>query len=129
MRPDRDLDWGTRVASLALKKTRDKKSELQAINRVALAAEYVTGDEQWDVLLSVVMHRIELLEGQVAEAVESMRSSDNFDPSVLIEQKLGTRLLGREVESLKWVIELPAILKEQGDRANELLGSIEESPD
>lgn len=127
-RPDRQ-DFDTRVASLAHESTRKNKKNLQIIQRAALSAAQVTGDEHWDFFLSIVNEKIELKQAAMDEAVESLKTSDIFDPEEMINQKLAVRLLGREVEALQWVTELPKKLQEQGDTADELLGTIDESSD
>jgi formate dehydrogenase maturation protein FdhE len=111
------------------KEVKRRRSELRAMQREALAAEYVTGDEHWDLLLSIMMAKIKNLQGKIDEATEALKTSDEFSPEVLINQKLGVRLYGARVDELEWLISLPQILKEQGDRANELLGTIDESDD
>jgi formate dehydrogenase maturation protein FdhE len=111
------------------KEVKQRRSELGAMQREALAAEYVTGDEHWDLLLSIMMAKIKNLQGKIDEATEALKTSDEFSPEVLINQKLGVRLYGARVDELEWLISLPQILKEQGDRANELLGTIDESDD
>lgn len=129
MRPDRDVDWKPRVASLAQQKVRERKTELQVARRMALSADYVTGDEHWDMLLSVIQERLESKRKLVAETLLSLEKSDDFSPDVMINQKLAVRLLGKEIDILEWVMGLPNDLKEQGDRADELLGTIDESSD
>lgn len=128
-RPDRDKDWGTRVASLAQKKVKDRRSELQGLKRAALSATQITGDEHWDFFLSVVNERMESSQKAVAVVSEALKNSDDFSPETLINQKLAVRLLGREIEVLQWVTELPKELMEQGDSADQLLGIVDESSD
>ena len=125
MRPDRDRDWSTRTPRGGSHVPR--KPELQAIKRAALAAAQVTGDEHWDLLLSVVQERIEKLKGLKASAADSLESSDDFTTEGLINQKLAVRLYGKEIEALEWVINLPKSIMEQGDTAKELLGSVDET--
>jgi len=127
MRPDRDEDWGTKVKSLSQSRVRDRKPELKGMQRAALSASQVTGDEHWDVLLSIIQERVEKLQSQMEVAIELLKNSDNFSPDDLINQKLAVRLIGREIGALRWVTELPKQVMEQGDRAKELLGTIEES--
>jgi hypothetical protein len=126
-RPDRDLDWNTRPLRGAAE--RQTKARLYEVRRAGLSAEEVTGSEHWDFFLSVVKEAIEKKQGQLEGALENLKTSDDFTTSEVINQKLGVRLLGREIEALKWVIELPKQLMEQGDQATELLGSIDESSD
>ena len=122
-------DWEKVVAERKKEKVKAQKGELGAMQREALAAEYVTGDEHWDLLLTIVMAKIEKLQGQVKQAMNSLEFSNDFSPEVLINQKLAVRGAGREIEALQWVIGLPQTLKEQGDWAKELLGTIDESSD
>jgi len=127
MRPDRDEDWESRVAESAKKKTRDRAPQLREIQRAALAAEHVTGNEHWDNMLSIVQSRLDSLRTSVETAVNELKDSDIFTAENLINQKLTVRLLGKEVEALEWVIGLPTMLMEQGDQARKLLETIEES--
>jgi hypothetical protein len=110
-----------------IKKIRSRSNELQAAKRAALSATQVTGDKHWDHFLSVVNERLERLQNEVDLAFDLLKTSDNFSPDDLINQKLAVRLLGREIQALTWVIELPQQLLEQGDLAKQLLGSINES--
>ena len=119
MRPDRDQDWGTRVKGLAQSQTRDRKPDLQVIRRAALHAGEITGDKHWDFFLSSVKAKIESLQKQVDAAVERLKTSDIFSTEDLINEKLGIRLLGREIEALTWVIELPQSIMEQSDQAKQ----------
>lgn len=127
-RPDRE-DFDTRVASLAHESVRKNKQNLQIIQRAALSAAQITGDEHWDFFLSIVNEKIKSKQAKLDEEAEKLKTSDIFDPEEMINQKLVVRLLGREVEALRWVTELPKKLMEQGDQADELLGTIEESSD
>lgn len=127
MRPDRDTEWRDRVRSLSSERVRSAVPDLKAIQRAALSATQVTGDEHWDLLVSIVKGRLESLQSQIEVAFDHLRNSDEFTTSEVINQKLAVRLLGREISTLEWVIELPRSLKEQGDRAKELLGTVDES--
>jgi hypothetical protein len=109
------------------KKIRTRSNELQAAKRSALSAAQITGDKHWDLFLSVVNERLEGLQKEVDVAVELLKTSDDFSPDDLINQKLAVRLIGREIQALTWVIELPKQLLEQGELAKQLLGSINES--
>ena len=129
VRPDRDQDWQPRLASLAQTSTREHKPELQALQRAALAASQVTGDEDWDLLLSIINKRIEDLQKQKESYVDRLLNSDNFTTEDLIDEKLAVRLLGREIEALTWVIELPKDIMEKGDYSKQLLESIDKSSD
>ncbi len=73
--------------------------------------------------------RIEKQQKVMDEEADKLKTSDIFNPEDLINQKLTVRLLGREVEALRWVIGLPKELQEQGDRTSELLGTVDESSD
>lgn len=129
MRPDRDRDWTPRTAALSQKRVRERKPELQAVRRAALSADAVTGDSHWDHFLEVVQEKIDVKQKELDGAALALKTSDDFSPETMINQKLAVRLLGREVEALGWVINLPQQLREQGDRASELLGTIDESSD
>jgi hypothetical protein len=126
MRPDREA-FKTHVAALSQKRVRERKPELQAVRRAALSVDAMTGDENWDHFLSQVQERMEGAQKELDQAVEALKNSNDFSPEPLIMQKLAVRLWGREVEALQWVIGLPRQLQEQGDRASELLGTIDES--
>jgi hypothetical protein len=129
MRPDRDQDWVPRLHSLAQSETKERRPELQAIRRAALHASEITGDEHWDFFLSMIKEKIEAKQAEVESASDRLINSDIFTTEDLINAKLTVRLLGREIEVLQWVIELPVQLQEQGDKASELLGTIDKSSD
>jgi hypothetical protein len=129
MRPDRDQDWAPRLHSLSQSETKERRPELQAIRRAALHASEITGDEHWDFFLSMIKEKIEAKQAEVESASDRLINSDIFTTEDLINAKLTVRLLGREIEVLQWVIELPVQLQEQGDRASELLGTIDKSSD
>jgi imidazolonepropionase-like amidohydrolase len=129
MRPDRDIDWGERVKEQAKSTTEVRRLDLQVIRRTALHAGALTGDEHWDHFLSLVKHRIEERKAEIKTHADFLINSDIFTNEELINAKLAVRLFGREVEALEWVIELPAKLQEQGDQADKLLGTIDETPD
>jgi hypothetical protein len=114
---------------LSQSETKVRKPELQAIRRAALHAGAITGDAHWDFFLSVIKEKIETKQAEVKAASEKLLYSDVFTTEDLINEKLTVRLIGREIEALQWVIELPQQLQEQGDRATELLGTIDESSD
>jgi hypothetical protein len=126
---DRDQDWGKYQGVLARDHVLRKVPDLHAIQRAALSSTQITGDQHWDLMLSVVQHKIKDLEGKLEVALNRQRNSDDFTESVLINDKLAVRLIGHEIEALQWVSELPQILLENGDRAKKLLGTIDESPD
>ncbi len=128
-RPDRDKDWKPRTDAMAQERVKRAATDLRAIQRAALSSTQITGDEHWDLMLSVVQHRIKDLEGKLEVALNRQKNSDDFTESVLINDKLAVRLLGHEIEALQWVSGLPQILLENGDRAKKLLGTIDESPD
>jgi hypothetical protein len=121
------MDFDLLQGELEKERVRDNRSNLQAVQRSALAADQITGDEHWDHFLSILNARIEKLALEVEAAVESLKNSDNFNAENLIAQKLVVRLLGREIQALDWVIELPKVIMEQGADAKKLLGTIDES--
>jgi hypothetical protein len=110
-----------------VQKIRSRSSELQAAKRSALSATQVTGDKHWDHFLSVVNERLGGLQKEMDVAFDLLKTSDNFSPEDLINQKLAVRLIGREIQALTWVIKLPQQLMEQGDLAKQLLGNTNES--
>ncbi len=126
---DRDSDWQDSVDKRVARSVRSQVPDLQAAKRAALAATQVTGDESWDLFLSIVKSRIEEREVQLQAALDSLQNSDDFSPDSVVGQKLSIRLVSRELMVLNWIIELPQILLENGDRAKQLLGTIEESSD
>lgn len=126
-RPDRDRDWGARIAGLSQETVRAPR--LEEIKRAALSAAQVTGDEHWDFFLSIVQEKMEDLRGQVETTVKDLTNSDIFTAENLINQKLAVRLLGRELEALEWVTSLPKTLMEQGDQAKQLIGNADKKPD
>jgi len=124
---DRDQDWEPHRSALSKSRLRLAKPDLQALHRAGLSANEVTGDEHWDFLLSILKGKLEDVEKERAAAREKLEDSENFDPGELVRQKLVVRLSGREIDVLNWVIGLPKELMEKGDRAKELLGTIDES--
>jgi hypothetical protein len=122
-------EWIDRQVGTVDKKFKERAVEMQAVKRAALSAAQITGDEHWDHFLSVVNERLESLRGSVNVALELLKNSDNFSPEDLINQKLAVRLIGREVDALTWVSELPKALMEQGDRARKVLEKIDETSD
>jgi len=126
---DRDRDWEGRVTPLSKERVRRVAPDLHAIQRAALEAAEVTGDEHWDFFVSVIKAKVEDLMGQLEVTEEALKNSDDFTTSVLINQKLAVRIFGSQIETLNWVLELPKALLEKGDRATELLKTIEESAD
>ena len=129
MRPDRDLDWEKRVDEQAKSAVKKRRTDLQIVRRSALHVDELTGDEHWDHFLSLIKKRIEEREIEIEIHSDFLVHSDIFTNEELINAKLAVRLYGREVEALQWVMELPAQLREKGDRASELLESIAESSD
>ncbi len=127
MRPDRDGQWKDHVEGREKDITKRRIPELQGIKRSALAAESVTGDKYWDDLLSIVQARIDLLQVQLDAAIDPLKNSDVFDVEGIISQKLAVRLVGKEIETLQWLINLPKDLMEQGDHSRQLLESIDKT--
>jgi hypothetical protein len=120
-------EWLDRQRESADTKIKERSGQLQAAKRSALSAAQVTGDEHWDHFLSIVNERLESKRNEVSLALDLLKNSDNFSPEDLINQKLAVRLIGREVDALQWVSELPQALLEQGDRAKKVLESIDET--
>ena len=108
--PDRDQDWKPRTDAMAQERVKRAATDLRALERAALSSNQITGDQHWDLMLSVVQHRILDLEGKLEVALNRQRNSDDFTESLLINDKLAVRLIGHEIEALKWVSELPQIL-------------------
>jgi hypothetical protein len=114
-------------AMKAAKAVKERARDLEGQKRSALLVSQVTGDKHWDHFLSFVNERLQGLETEKAAALNLLETSDNFSTEDLINQKLAVRLIGREIQALTWVIELPQTILEQGDRAKQLLGSIDEN--
>ena len=127
MVPDRDEDWTPHLEKKAKEQIRRQAPDLRAQEHAALSAAYVTGDEHWDHFLEVVQAKIEKSTTERDKAAEALKNSDDFSTEILINQKLAVRLFGKEVEALEWVIELPQIIMEKGERAKELLGKLDET--
>ena len=121
---DRDEDWVPRRKSEEA--MRRSIPDLRARHHAALSISEVTGDEHWDRFLEIVQGRIVDVTKMRDEALERLKTSDDFTET-LINQKLAVRLYGRDIEALQWVVRLPKDILEDGDRAKELLGSIDES--
>jgi formate dehydrogenase maturation protein FdhE len=129
MAPDRDEDWTPFLDKKEKERVRKQAPDLRAQGRAALSASQVTGDEHWDRFLQVVQARIEECAAERDGAAEALKNSDDFSPETLVKQKLAARLYGKEVDALKWVISLPQIIMEKGERARELLGKLDETTD
>ena len=89
----------------------------------------VTGDEHWDLFLSIINDTVLGKIGERDVALEELKTSDDFTTEALINQKLAVRLLGREIEALEWVMALPKEIQEKGDQASKLLGTVTETSD
>ncbi len=124
---DRDEDWTPALEEKAKERIRRQAPDLRAQERAALSTVYVTGDEHWDYFLQIVQAKIEGLTVERDKATEALKNSDDFSTEILINQKLAVRLFGKEIEALEWVIELPQIIMEKGERAKELLGKLDET--
>jgi hypothetical protein len=120
-------DWAAHLEKQHEKRLERRTVEAQSLKRMALSAGRVTGDEDWDRLLSVVQERIVTYAGVRDQALESIVKSDEFSSEALINQKLAIRMLGAQIEALEWVIGLPKELKENSDRANKSVESVGES--
>ncbi len=97
-----------------------------AAQRAALSAQQVVGDQHWDMMLSIMQARLDLLTERREEAGKELQESESFDPEVLIKNKIEVRLLSREIEALEWVMRLPQEVIDQGVEASKLLESIGE---
>jgi len=124
---DRDEDWVGREKTGKADSVRRSIPDLRAKHHAALSIAEVTGDEHWDRFLQIVQGRIEEVTQMRDEARNRLETSDDFSAESLINQKLAVRLYGRDIEALQWVIGLPKDILEDGDRAKELLGTIDES--
>ncbi len=128
-RADRDRDWESRTQGGRVSKISERRHQLEGVVRAEIASANVTGDEYWDHFLSLVQAKIVALRQSQQTAQDLLQNSDNFSPEALIHEKIAVRLYGKQIEALEWVISLPEILMEQGDRARELLASITENTD
>ncbi len=128
-RPDRDVEWKDHVDSKTEASTRAREPELRALKRAGVSSENVTGDEHWDMFLSILQEKLEALTGTRDQAAELLLNSDVFDTAQLISQKLGVRLYGTQIEILEWVMGLPKHLMEQGDQSSKRLGTIDKKSD
>jgi hypothetical protein len=106
---------------------RRQAPDLRAQEHAALSVSQVTGDEHWDRFLEVIQAKIEKLTAERDKADLALKNSDDFSPDTLINQKLAVRLFGKEIEALEWAIDQPRIIMEQGERAKELLGKLDET--
>jgi hypothetical protein len=118
---DRDSDWEDHLKQIGKDWRRRDASNLGAIERAALAASQVTGDEYWDLFLSVINERLESRRKSLEDFRNKLEISNDFSTEALINQKLSIRQLGCEIEALEWVTGLPKELMEKGERAKELL--------
>jgi hypothetical protein len=123
---DLDRDWTPRVASR--KKARvDRTPDIQAIQRAAVEASLVTGDDHWDFFLSTLQAKLDGFIAQRDIARALLENSDNFSTADLINEKLAVRLYGIQIDLLKWVMELPNELMEQGEQAKQPIGTVDET--
>jgi len=124
---DRDRDWTPHLEDKKHEQALYSASNLRALSRAELSVSHVTGDEHWDSFLQLIQGRLEEKRSQRAQALTALEASNDFSADTLITQKLIVRQLGCEIEALEWVIELPKIIREQGERAKELLGTIDKT--
>ena len=124
---DRDADWAPHLKENAAERVHREASNVGSINRAALAAAHVTGDEHWDRFLEMVNDRLVKKRVSLEGCRKQLEESNDFSPEVLINQKLMVRQLGCEIEALEWVIGLPKEIMEQSERAKELLGTVDET--
>jgi hypothetical protein len=120
-------DFDDLMEKQGIERVRRLAPHLRAQEHAALSASQITGDEHWDHFLEVVQARIKVCITERDKAAEALKNSDDFSPETLVNQKLAARLFGKEVKALEWVIELPKIIMEQGERAKELLGKLDET--
>ncbi len=121
---DRERDWEGRAKPLGKP---DRTQDIQAVQRAALEASHVTGDDHWDFFLSALQARVEGLTSQRDIARNTLENSDNFLPADLINEKLAVRLYGVQIELLEWVMDLPNTLMEQGEQSKQPTGTVDET--
>jgi hypothetical protein len=120
-------EYEASLVGQAAKKVSERARELEGQKRSALLITQVTGDKYWDHFLSFVNERLQGLEKEMTVAFDLLKTSDNFLTEDLINQKLAVRLIGREIQALKWVMELPQAILEKGEHAKQLLGTIDKT--
>ncbi len=122
---ERDKDWAPHLQEAASERAHREVSNIGMINRAALSAAHITGDEHWNLFLEMVNDRLEKSRTGLQDFRNRLEKSNDFSPDVLINQKLMVRQLGCEIEALEWVIGLPKSIMEQSERTKELLGTVD----
>lgn len=104
-------------------------TDLRGFERVALSAGAVTGSPEWDMFLSIVEALIRRAEGRQQIAERAALAPRLVNVERVMAHRAEAAHEAAVAETLRQVLALPKLLKENGEQAAQMLASLEEKPD
>jgi hypothetical protein len=107
------------------KKVQEKAGDLRVVAQAVVPMSALTGDPHWDVFLQVLQGAIKQAEKSLAALDAHARGANDFSYKRLVELQVERRLLAERIKTIQEIRDLPKALKEEGEKAAELLGHYE----
>lgn len=108
----------------ALETAAARRVELEQRHRAAVSAEHLTGDPAWDVYTSYLQAAIEGRQAEAREYDKALSNPDLVNPDEVMRARIGKFRCEAVIQALTAALALPKALREDGEKAKELLARI-----
>ena len=98
---------------------------LEQMRQEAVKADLLTGEATWDHFLTLIQGAIETTREQMVAFQRQLGDSDTFEHHEMIRLKTQALLCGERIKAWEVVMTLPKDIMERGEKAETLLGRLE----
>lgn len=98
-----------------------QRQNLEIMRQAAVKAELLTGDTHWDTFLSYLEAAKEAWEGECQTAIGMLKDPGVVDADEIMRLKIRVAQLEFGIGTIAGIISLPHDIKEQGEKAENLL--------
>lgn len=126
---DRD-EWEAKQSSKPRNFNGQEIANLRLLSQAEVAADKLTNDPTWNIFLSYIQAAIVRTEQVAAEAEAVVMSPNVTNMDEMMAAKMTATIARSRVEAWKQVLELPRLLKRDGEKAKNILLELpdEETP-
>jgi hypothetical protein len=117
--------WNAEKAERRRVRTRERAPELRRVAQAVPEMEALTTDRRWDQYAKVVQGMIEKDSNDLEGLEAASRDSTDMSHVDMLRQKFAIKMLTTRINTMRELLEIPAGLIEQGQKALERLHEVE----
>lgn len=118
-------EYAAQVAEKQTAQMNGQRSNLEVMYQQAVRGELLTGDEHWDAFLTYIQSAIDHTQKQAEGYRSALEAPNMVDANEIMATKISLIAANNRIVAWNAVLQLPKDLKEQGEKAQDLLSRLD----